>query len=443
MAGLMARAWITRARVLKMGAGAVAGGAGGVLAACGASGAPTSEQPPAAAKRPATLIVDNDWTKGDRLTVVQAWLQRANQVYPHLKTELRDNAESNDKTIALFAADQQGDLFQLHWSLLPVYGTKNALQDIGPTLAALKFDVNSLYDVPDQTLWNGKRLGLLIQLNTHTGVYNKNALQEAGMKEPAPSWTWDDYLEMAKRLHRPVDNRWGVGLEEAWIFPFFWAADAPYLDPKGPKALWDTPKCREVLQWLTDLVVRHRVAPSPKERSDQKLSFYNGNYGMHEFIVPTPAITKRLEGKFAWEVLPRPKHPRTKKAVYLVTGHGYYVTAKAKERGVLTEAVQVLTELFHKDIQNLYISGLDLSSLPILKSVATSPQALQQLPSSHKYALDNIPGGRAYDQVIGFKDFQNAFVPEFRKALDGEVSLEQAVANMQRASDAALQQAAR
>ena len=92
----MALGGLTRAQVLRVAAGALAGSA---LAACGApsgggSSGASGGAPGAPAKRPVTLIVDNDWTQGDRLTVVKAWLERANKVHPHIKTELRDNADS-------------------------------------------------------------------------------------------------------------------------------------------------------------------------------------------------------------------------------------------------------------------------------------------------------------------------------------------------------------
>jgi hypothetical protein len=50
--------------------------------------------------------------RGRPVRVVQAWLARANKVYPHIKTELRDNAASQDKTLALFATGDQGDSVQ-------------------------------------------------------------------------------------------------------------------------------------------------------------------------------------------------------------------------------------------------------------------------------------------------------------------------------------------
>ena len=93
-----------------------------------------------------------------------------------------------------------GDLYQLDQHMVPVYGPKGVLQDISSTLAALKFDVKSVYDVENITHWIGKRHGLLIQLNVNTGVYNRSAFQEAGVKEPTPNWTWEGHLEAAKLL---------------------------------------------------------------------------------------------------------------------------------------------------------------------------------------------------------------------------------------------------
>src|SRR5690349_1548111 len=96
---------MTRARLLRAGAVALAGG---MATACGAAatGAPkaATQVPATPAPRNVTLIVDNDWTSGDRLTIIKAWLERANKVYPNIKTDLRDTAGDQSKTIALFAA---------------------------------------------------------------------------------------------------------------------------------------------------------------------------------------------------------------------------------------------------------------------------------------------------------------------------------------------------
>ena len=46
-------------------------------------------------------------------------------------------------------------------------------------------------------------------------------------------------------------------------------------------------------------------------------------------------------------------------------------------------------------------------------------------------------------KIIGFLDFHRAWIPEFQKAMNGAATVEQAISDMTRASNAALAQAAR
>ena len=65
---------VTRSQIIRFGASMLGGG---LLASCGAS-----DGPPPAATRTVTLQIDNNWlTPPDRLTIMQAWLARANHVY--------------------------------------------------------------------------------------------------------------------------------------------------------------------------------------------------------------------------------------------------------------------------------------------------------------------------------------------------------------------------
>lgn len=438
---------MSRSQFLRMGATTMASA---TLLACGGPAADTSTQasatqaPAAQVKRPVTVIVDNDWTGGDRATLVNAWLARANKVYPHIKTELRDNAASQDKTIALFATGDQGDLYQLDQHVVPVFGPKGVLQDIGSTLASLKFDVNSVYDVPNITHYNGKRHGMMIQLQTFTTIYNVDAFQKAGIKTPAATWTWDDWLDMAKKLNQPLEAvpQYGTTLSGE-PYHMFWSAMAPYLNPAGTASLWDSPDCRAVVQWMVDLTQRHRVTPTPAEATEKKFNFNNGNYAINPYAQPAPSITKAIDGRFQWDVLPPAKHPKTGKGIILSGGHNYLVTTKANQRGVMTEAVQVLLELFNPEIQDMYNSGLNLGSLPALKSVAAKTGTMPGMPKNFNSVLDAIPTGQNFEKIIGFLDFHRAWVPEFQKALNGVATVEQAVSDMTRASNAALAQAAR
>ena len=106
--------------------------------------------------------------------------------------------------------------------------------------------------------------------------------------------------------------------------------------------------------------------------------------------------------------------------------------------------MQVLVELYDKEVQQLYNNGtLAPGSLPILKSVATSADALKPPPQNAKVIVDQVPTGRNYDKIVGFLDMHYVIGPELYKALDGQQSANDTAANVQRLADAALANAAR
>jgi multiple sugar transport system substrate-binding protein len=425
--------------------------AGGTLIACGGPASPgattqaaATSGPAAPARRETTLILSNDWTSPDRLKIIQAWVARANRVYPHIKTDLVDNADTQEKIIAQFAADQQGDLVMVDQHLVPVFGPKNVLEDISSTMATLRFDFNSIFDIQNITHWNGKRHGALVQLNSNVWVYNKSMFQQFGVAEPTANWTWNDHLEAARRLSKPDEGRWGMNVRMD-VYPWYWQAGAEYLAPDGKQTLFDSSASRQVMQHLVDIVVRHRAAPSNAEAADKRPTFQTGGFATIVQSSPGVPLTRQIDGKFVWEVMPTPKHPSSgKPASLVVTGHNWAVTKKATQRGNLMEASQVLIELYHREVQELYNNGtLAPGSLPILKSVATSPDALKPPPQNAKVIVDQVPTGRNYDKVVGFLDMHRVIGPELNKALDAQQSANDASANIQRLADAALANAAR
>jgi ABC-type glycerol-3-phosphate transport system substrate-binding protein len=396
------------------------------------------------APRTTTIIVSNDWTQGDRLKVVQSWLARANRVHPNIKTELYANADTQEKIIAQFAADQQGDLVQVDQHMIPVFGPKGLLEDITPTLNALKFDLSSIFDIDTITTWKGKRHGLLIQLNSNVWIYNKNLFQLHGVAEPTDKWTWQDHLDAARRMTDPGQNVWGMNVRVD-LYPWYWQAGVDYLTPDGLRTLFDSAGSKQVVQWLADVTTKHRAAPNNPEATEKRPTFAAGNYATNLTGSPGAPLTRAIDNRFGWEIMPTPRHPTSGKVPGLVvTGHNYAITKKATQRGNLLESAQVLVELFDKEIQQQYIDGsLDPGSSPILKSVATSPEALKPPPQNARVVIDQIPTGRNYDKIVGFRDMHQAITTEFNKAIDGLVSASEAAENMKQMADAALANAAR
>jgi len=116
--------------------------------------------------------------------------------------------------------------------------------------------------------------------------YNRKLFDAAGLKAPAPAWSWDDFLAAARALTRPGAGsspaQWGTALDPLadFFYPWLWGNGGEDIERTAEKSLIDQPPAREALQWLADLRHKHRVAPPPGEVPDGVASFVSGRVGM-------------------------------------------------------------------------------------------------------------------------------------------------------------------
>ena len=429
---------ITRAALLRAAAGAAAGTAlGSVLTVCGIG---TSEAP-TPSRRPVSLLVDY---VSPEEPIINPWIKRIKAGYAEYTVEFR-NANPSDKAIALFAADSEGDVFELDVPLLPLFVPKGRFEDIGSTLAQLKFDTNALLEVETST-HNGKaRIGLPVYMSSSAWVYNKTWFKQKGVAEPTAKWTWDDQLAAARTLSDYSNGKWGM-LHNDSNFPFTWLRQAgvPYLSPDGLKTTFNTAPVRAVLQWVVDLVQRYHASPSPVENSAAKPAFPTGGLAMAPMQTPSKPLNTQIGGQFDWDVMPTPKHPTSGKPASMpLDCRGILVTKRASARGVLRESVQVAVEMLNKDIQELYFKT-GMNRMSPVKTVAMSPEAMTPPPANYKIVIDNIASGRqASEAVVGWQGVRPAILPELNKAVNGEASVAAAAENMDRVGTAVLANAPR
>ena len=201
-----------------------------------------------------------------------------------------------------------------------------------------------------------------------------------------------------------------------------------------------------MLRWVVDIVQRYHVAPTFTENKTQAPKFISGVLATDQVSSPGHPLNSQISNQFEWDVMPTPKHPTSgKPAQMLVTGGPMLVTKKATQHGNLREAVQVLIEFYNKEIQQLYNDGSrNPTSLPPLKSVANSPEALKPPPQNLKVVVDQIVTGRQLDVLLpgaGIQPFRNVVWTHLYAALDGKETPEQAAMNMKRDCDRVLSDA--
>lgn len=171
---------------------------------------------------------------------------------------------------ALAASSDLPDVMMMSSAYIQQWAEAGNLADLTPVLKDVDLSAytqsavdtarfkDGLYAVPQS--WSGPVL-----------YYNKTAFDAAGVSYPASDWTWGKFLDAARKL--TIDTN-GDGSPDQWGYYIFgryaqvdgWVyrnggrylnADATVIDP-NPAAI-------SALRFLTDLVVKEKVAPPPKD----------------------------------------------------------------------------------------------------------------------------------------------------------------------------------
>jgi ABC-type glycerol-3-phosphate transport system substrate-binding protein len=113
--------------------------------------------------------------------------------------------------------------------------------------------------------WKGKQYGVPLRSNLLLMFYNKTLYQKAGVAEPTPQLTWDQYLQQAPKLVQDTDgdgktDSWAAGL--TWVrgvlSPPFWQtvlnANGGALFDKDMNPTFNTQAGADALQAQVDLL---------------------------------------------------------------------------------------------------------------------------------------------------------------------------------------------
>ena len=331
--------------VTRRGLGGLAAAMGAVaLAACGASAGGNQTAAPAKPQGKVQFMSQN------ASPIDQERYQPIVDEYNNRKTgvtvELLQNAEgggaaqAQSKVIALSAAGTPPDLFWTHAYVAPNLAKLGLTADITPYVKKDRsFKLDSLYEAPVKDyLVDNKQTGLPREATTMIVIVNKELFQKNGVTVPKGDWTWDDFLKAAQQMSKGSGSQqtWGVGGAAGGqgfslynIYPKVWQEGGDIVDKSRSKfTLHQTPAVEQV-QWLADLVHRHRVHPAPSEFPGAKIdeSWNSGRIGM---FVQISVYSNFNKAQFDWDIVPLPKG-KTKATRTASAGHSMTTGSKNKD----------------------------------------------------------------------------------------------------------------
>lgn len=122
--------------------------------------------------------------------------------------------------------------------------------------------------------WGGKLGAAPYGANTVPFFVNQRLFGEAGLQVPPPTWTWDDFLVLIKRLTQDLDgdglpDRWGFDIRSGGYQGTAVSWGGPPFTADGRKVAFNNPITVGVTQIIVDLVTdKHGPYQLPAGRGD-------------------------------------------------------------------------------------------------------------------------------------------------------------------------------
>lgn len=406
------------------------------LTACGgpqAANAPAADGPYKAPAKDitATISVSNWGDPGDK-AVYDSVAARFKEKYPNVTvnnnfTPITTWTEYVNKLVTQAAAGQAPDVINIATEGVQL-GLDNEL--FASLDGFLKNDpeAKALQDNIDPKLLDGFRKDGSTYLmpntfNTMVIYYNTKMFKEAGISRPSDDWTWDDFLEIAKKLTK------GSGADKVYGFalPYYSFGITPWLYSNGTSMMSDDlktsqltdPKFQETIAWVRDLVTKDGVAPQPKG-SDPYQLFPAGKAAMTgagHFV--TGGFKKA--GFSDYDILPWPKKS-TKATVF---GAGAFAISKTSKNPELSwEFIKMLTD---QQTQKKWADAG--SAVPSTKTAASSKEFL----ASPEHASE-FYNSLSYAKPVAAPGAYNVLDPAFMRAMDEIMSGQDIAASLKKAN---------
>lgn len=308
--------------------GAAAWG-GAALAACGQ---PADSVGGAKTTQPVTLRV-NHRTEKYIPEVGKIYTQK----YPHITVEYMPDS-GYEKLIAQMAAGDVGDLMWLSTgvgSYMEV-ASQGHLAQLDSVAAADKYDLKQLFPraVAVAKIVDNKLFGMPNLIHpSHIGLfYNRSLFDTAGVKPPMLSTTYDELVDLARKVMAAKPGVWGLLTETSFppLLCFVRSFGGEMLDPPtlGQKPAIDKGPAKQALQWLFDVRHRHKVHPLPSD----KVEFNNGDVAMITTGMWGQTREAQIGDRFKMDATLIPKGPAGRRGSQ---GHvdmwGLYAKTKQKD----------------------------------------------------------------------------------------------------------------
>jgi multiple sugar transport system substrate-binding protein len=284
------------------------------------------------------------------------------------------------------------------------YAAERTIEDLGPWIKKGGVDLNDYWPhFLDAMQYRGKTYALQRDGDIDVIYFNQDHLQQAGVKKPDKTWTWDTFKQaLAKLTQKSGDRvtRYGLAMEQSkyWIWMGetggWWFDDV--VNPS--RCTLNDAKAIAGLEFQADLIKRGQMMPVNDQTQGGDQGVFQA--GLASMIIQNPSRIPAFNQqgmKYALAPIPKPSQGNWADNS---GGAGFAMSAKSKNKDAAWRFLSWLQS--NKGGMPMFASSGVL--FPALKSVANSKDFLKPPPPGK----DAMPFMAQYAKTLSaalFPDF--------------------------------------
>jgi multiple sugar transport system substrate-binding protein len=425
-----------------LGAGALCGAAAAGCAGVGPAAGPGA--PPPAAPETIEWLSSGEGPNEGRERVAARFRERHPGVIPAVAMGGPNNNQGyRAKVKALIASDTAPDVFYLEWFVYPPHVVAGSLAPLDDLARRDRVPVQDLWPpFRRQFTYQGKLWAFTQGMQTMVTWYNADLLAQAGLAPPGKGTTWEQYLDLARRLtvHQGGEvQRFGTTFWRSLHQPpgaLMFAAGGRLFDrDEDPRAsTFHEPPEQEALQYLGDLVNKHRVAPTGPEESalgGNDALFGTGKVALNMRNVPVRSWEEQIRD-FRWAAAPLPAGRAGQLSV--ANGHGTCLSATTRKK----DAAWTFLGWYGGEEGQTAITQ-ELDAIPGLRGVAQKAYLTEPAYAATKpVILESLESGRYFPNTTKTGDALLVINPTMGQVFNGQIGAREAGEKLRREVDAIL-----
>ncbi len=308
-----------------------------------------------------TVLQFASWGSKSEVDIIKPLLSEFETQNPDIKIDFMHIPQNYFQKIhLLFTSKKAPDVIFVNNLYLPVYANAGVLEP-------LNIDTGMYYPQALQALsWHDKLYAVPRDVSNLAIYYNKDIFDRYNVPYPETNWTFEDFLQTAKKLTH--DGIFGISFEEDSLFflPYLMSEGGGILSDDLSHEIIDTPESQKGLNFYADLRKKYHVAPLKSESASATMAqmFLQGKLAMQlsgRWLTPKYID----EAEFNWDVAQFPAGDEG--SIVPLDASGWAVAKDSRHK---TEAIKLVEFLASKQSSEKFIkSGLIVPARRDVKDV--------------------------------------------------------------------------